>query len=84
MAKGKNKSKKNKSLYKTIKASIPKNKVLYSVLGVVGVGLALGSTIDKSKRQAMADKVTNTFKGLGKSTPATTTNSQPDSDLTLG
>ena len=78
MAKGKNKTKKNKSLYKSIKASIPKNKVLYSVLGAVGAGLAISSAIGKTNRQALVDKVTTTFKGLKSSSSDTNTTMQPD------
>jgi len=83
MAKDKKKIKKNKSLYKTLKTSIPKNPVLYSILGVAGLGLAIGSAIDENKRRAMLDKVTNTFKGVGKPTEITNTNVQPD-DIAVG
>jgi len=83
MTKDKKKNKKSKSLYKTIKTSIPKNPVLYSVLGVVGVGLALGSTMGKTKRQAMLDKVTSPFKGLGKQNTAPEINRPPD-DIAIG
>ena len=78
MSKGKNKTKKNKSILKTIKASLPNNKVLYSVLGAVGAGLAISSAIGKTKRQALVDKVTTTFKGFKGSSSDTSTGFQPD------
>jgi len=83
MNKDKKKNKKSKSLYKTIKTSIPKNPVLYSVLGVVGLGVAYGSTMGKTKRQAMLDKVTSTFKGLGKPNAAPEIN-RPSDDVANG
>ena len=84
MKKGKNKTKKNKSLFKTIKASVPKNKVLYSVLGAVGAGLAISSAIGKTNRQALVDKVTTTFKGFKSSSADTNTTSQPDQNAMIG
>jgi len=85
MTKDKKKNKKSKSLYKTVKTAIPKKPVLYSALGVMGLGLAWGASMDKTKRQAMLDKVTSSFsfKGLGKSKTAPAVNKQPD-DIAVG
>jgi len=65
MAKGKNK-KKNPSLYNTIKPYIPNKRVLYSVLGVAGAGLAIGAAMGKNKRQALTSKITDTVKNFRK------------------
>ncbi len=70
MSKGKNKSKKNRSIYKAIKPYIPNSKVLYSILGVAGVGLAIGAAMGKDKRQALTGKITDSVKNLRKR-PAT-------------
>jgi len=71
MKKGKKKNKKNPTIFTKIKAAMPNNRVLYSVLGGVGAGLALGTAIDKDKRQALTDKVTSTFQGLRRPTTVT-------------
>jgi hypothetical protein len=70
-------NKKNHSFFKTIKSSIPSNRVLYSILGGVGAGLAIGTAMDKDKRQALADKATSTFQGLRRSTKVSNTNMTP-------
>ena len=86
MAKGKKKNKKNKSWFKTIKSSIPNNKVLYSILGGVGAGLAIGSVMDKDKRNALVDKVTSTFQGFSRPSAVTDTdtNTTPDTRIAVG
>jgi len=78
MKKGKKKNKKNQSLLKKIKSALPNNRVLYSILGGVGAGLALGTAIDKDKRQALVDKVTDAFQGLSRPTIETDTNMTTD------
>ncbi|MDB5263489.1 MAG: hypothetical protein JWQ14_2772 [Adhaeribacter sp.] len=67
MSKGKKKNKKNKnkSFYKTIKPFIRDNRVLYSLLGAVGVGVALAAALGTEKGQAMVDKMTDAVKNLG-------------------
>ena len=66
MAKGKKKKKnKNKSFYKNIKPFIRDNRVLYSILGAVGVGVALASALGTEKGRSIVDKLTAAVKDLG-------------------
>lgn len=81
MAKSKNENKKNQSFYKAIKPYLSNKRVLYSVLGVAGAALAVGS-IGKNKRQALVDAVANSVKGF--INPAADTNRQPDQNLVVG
>ena len=83
MAKGKKKNKKKKSFFKTIKSTIPNNQVLYSILGGVGAGLAIGTAMDKDKRQALVDKVTNTFQGLSRPAMVSDNNITPDARIAV-
>ncbi|WP_210487869.1 hypothetical protein [Rufibacter aurantiacus] len=75
MSKNKNKTKKNKvkkdkSLLTGVQSLVKNKKVLYSLLGAAGVGIAL-SAIGKGKRRALLDTVTNSVQGLtGQSTAA--------------
>lgn len=65
MAKDKKKRKKHQSFYKAIKPIIQDDRVLYAILGAVGVGLILGSALSTEKREALADKITTAVKGFG-------------------
>ena len=68
MSKGKkkkNKKNKNKSFYKSVKPFIRDNRVLYSILGAVGVGVALASAFGTEKGRSMVDKLTSAVKDLG-------------------
>ena len=83
MAKNKNKNKKNQSFYEAIKPYISNKRVLYSVLGVAGAALAVGS-IGKNKRQALVNSVTNSVKGLINPAAATNVDTKPDQNLVVG
>ena len=71
MKKDKKKNKKNLTLFNKIKSSLPNNRVLYSILGGVGAGVALSSALGQEKRQALVNKVTGTFQGLKRPTTDT-------------
>jgi len=84
MKKGKKKNKKNLTLYNKIKSSIPNNRVLYSILGGVGAGVALSSALGKEKRQAMLNKVTGTFQGLRRPAAITDPNRTTEARIAVG
>ncbi len=66
MGKGKKKKKnKNKSFYKSVKPFISDNRVLYSILGAVGVGVALASAFGTERGRSMVDRLTSAVKDLG-------------------
>ena len=56
---------KNKTFYKSIKPFIQDNRVLYSILGAVGVGVALASALGTERGRALVDKLTTAVKDLG-------------------
>jgi hypothetical protein len=62
--KKKNKKNKNKSFYKSVKPFIQDNRVLYSILGAVGVGVALASAFGTERGRSMVDKLTSAVKDL--------------------
>jgi hypothetical protein len=67
MAKGKKKKKnknKNKTFYKSIKPFIRDNRVLYSILGAVGVGVAIASALGTDKGRSLVDKLSSAVKDL--------------------
>ena len=64
MAKDKKKRKKHQSFYRAIKPIIQDDRVLYSLLGAVGVGLALGSALSTENREALVDKIITAVKYL--------------------
>ncbi|WP_181306125.1 hypothetical protein [Rufibacter sp. XAAS-G3-1] len=72
MAKNKKKGKKNKeatnsngkSLLNKVKSLAGNKKVLYSLLGAAGAGIAIAA-LGKDKRRSLTDTVTNSVKGLG-------------------
>ncbi len=64
MTKNKKKTKKNSSFYKAIKPYIKDNRVLYSILGAAGVGVALASAFGTEKGREIVDNFTNTLKGI--------------------
>ena len=80
MAKNKKKkNKKNQSFFKAIKPFVQDTRVLYSLLGAVGVGVALASTLGTAKGRTLVDKLTNAVKGLGQDQPdQTTANPEPE------
>ena len=82
MSKNKKKSKKKVSLYKTIQPYIPNKQVLYSILGVAGAGLAIGTALGKDKRQALVRTVTSKVKTLKGSSAAADSNT--NKELALG
>lgn len=71
MGKGKKKNKKKQSLYKAVKPFIKDTRVLYSLLGAVGVGVALASAIGTDKGRALLDRITTAVKELGQDQAAT-------------
>ena len=60
----KKKNKKNSSFYRAIKPYIKDNRVLYSILGAAGVGVALASAFGTNKGREMIDNFTHTLKGI--------------------
>lgn len=81
MGKGKKKKKnKNKSFYKSIKPFIRDNRVLYSILGAVGVGVAIASAIGTDKGRALVDKLSAAVKDLAPDQLAANT---PESESAL-
>jgi len=87
MSKKKDKQKKSDkkgSFYKTIKPFIKDSRVLYSILGAAGVGVALASAFGTDKGRSIIDNIAGTLKGYGLiPTPETTEpeTSQPDQPL---
>ncbi|QMU30552.1 hypothetical protein [Adhaeribacter radiodurans] len=66
MGKNKKKSKKkNSTFYKAIKPYIKDNRVLYSILGAAGVGVALASVFGTDKGREIVENFTNTLKSIG-------------------
>ncbi|MGV3587520.1 MAG: hypothetical protein ACO1OF_10980 [Adhaeribacter sp.] len=62
--KKKNKKNKNKSFYKSVKPFIQDNRVLYSILGAVGVGVALASAFGTERGRSVVDKLTSAVKDM--------------------
>ncbi|ALI98343.1 hypothetical protein [Rufibacter tibetensis] len=72
------KDKKNKSLLKNVSTLASNNKkILYSLLGAAGAGIAIAA-LGKDKRRAITDKVTSTVAGLGSTSGDSTTNTTTD------
>lgn len=72
MAKNKKKTdkkggKKNQSFYKTIKPFIQDNRVIYSLLGAVGVGVALASAFGTAQGRTLVERLTSAVKDFGQS-----------------
>ena len=65
MAKKKNKGKKNKSLYKAIKPFVKDNRVLLSILGATGVGVALASAFGTDNVKSWIDKLSEAVTNQG-------------------
>ncbi|PSR55840.1 hypothetical protein AHMF7605_21225 [Adhaeribacter arboris] len=65
MGKNKKKGKKNSTFYKAVKPYIKDNRVLYSILGAAGVGVALASVFGTDKGREIIDNFTNTLKSIG-------------------
>ena len=57
MAKGKKKKKNKNAFYKAIKPFISDNRVLFSILGAAGVGVALASVFGTEKGREIVDKI---------------------------
>jgi hypothetical protein len=60
----KKKSKKKKSLYKAIKPFIKDKRVVYSLLGAVGVGALLASFLGREKVSAFVEDLSGKVKEL--------------------
>ena len=67
----KKKSKKHQSFLRVIQPVIRDNRVLYSLLGALGAGLALGTVLGTEKGGAIVDKLTLAVKDLGQSKAST-------------
>lgn len=64
MAKNKKKSTKHRSFFKVIKPIIRDNRVLYSILGALGAGLAIGAALGTDKGGMLVDKITAAVKEI--------------------
>jgi len=67
MGKNKKKGKKNKNntFLKAIKPYIKDNRVLYSILGAAGVGVAIASAFGTDKGREIVENFTSTLKNMG-------------------
>ena len=61
----KTKSSKNGSFYKKIKPFVKDTRVLYSILGAAGVGVALASAFGTDKGRSIVDSISGTLKSFG-------------------
>ena len=80
MAKNKKKNKKHRSFYKSIKPFIKDSRVLYSVLGALGAGVALGAALGSEKGGTIVDKITSTLKELGQHNGVAERKTKPDKE----
>jgi len=87
MANKKNKKKKSDktgSFYKSIKPFIKDSRVIYSILGAAGVGVALASAFGTDKGRSIVDNIAGTLQNYGliptPETPQSETN-LPDQPL---
>ena len=62
--KKKGKKIKKKKLYKRLKPYLSDNRVLWSIIGAVGVGVALGAAFGTDKGREIMDKIALTAKDL--------------------
>jgi len=76
MAKKKKKGKKNSSLYKSIKPFVKDNRVLLSILGAAGVGVALASAFGTENVRSWIDKVSDAVANQGNGGSAISKNSR--------
>ena len=76
MAKGKKKNKKN-SFYKAVKPFISDNRVLFSILGAAGVGVALASAIGSEKGRDLVDKIAGAAREFTQGKPVASKNNTP-------
>lgn len=65
MAKNKKKSKKKNALYKSIKPFVKDNRVLLSILGAAGVGVALASAFGTDNVKSWIDKISDAVSNQG-------------------
>jgi len=63
---------------------MPNNRVLYSIIGGVGAAVALSSALGQEKRQALVNKVTGTFQGLGRLATITDPNRTTEPRIAMG
>jgi len=79
----KNKKKKNKnnSFYKTIKPFIQDNRVIYSILGAAGVGVALASAFGTDKGRSLLDMATGALQNYGLLPKPESDTSLPDQEI---
>jgi len=65
MTKGKKKGKKHQSFHKAIKPFIKDSRVLYTIVGALGTGVALGAALGSEKGGTLIERITTALKGLG-------------------
>jgi len=76
MAKGKKKNKKS-TFYKAIKPFISDKRVLLSIVGAAGVGVALASALGTDKGKEIVDKIAGAVKDFTQNRPVASKNSTP-------
>ncbi len=76
MAKDKKKKKKN-SFYKAIKPFISDKRVLLSIVGAAGVGVAIASAFGTDKGREIVDKISGAVKDFTQKRPVASKNSTP-------
>ncbi|MES2731033.1 MAG: hypothetical protein V4714_04765 [Bacteroidota bacterium] len=75
MAKGKKKNKGAKnSFYKSIKPFISDNRVLFSIIGAAGAGIALASVFGTEKGKQIVDRVAGVVNDLTHRSPVASKN----------
>ena len=73
MAKNKKKKKdKKNAFYKAIKPFVSDNRVLFSILGAAGVGVALASAFGTEKGKAIVDRIAGSVRDFTQPTPVVT------------
>ena len=75
--KSKKKNKKHNSLYKSIKPFVKDNRVLLSILGAAGVGVALASAFGQENVRDWLGKLSATVTGKGSQEEAVTKSGRP-------
>jgi hypothetical protein len=65
MGKGKKNKKQNLSFYRSIKPLIKDNRVMFAILGAMGVGVALASAVGSDKGRAIVDSIGKALKDWG-------------------
>ena len=80
MAKNKKKKKKHQFFYKSIKPFIKDSRVLYSIVGAFGAGVAVAAALGSEKGGTIVDKITSTLKELGQHNGVAKEKTKPDKE----